>query len=206
MARRDPEARFLEKVDKVPGGCWNWKGAKSAERDGVTYYGYFAAGGAKSQMRVHRWSYQYYVGQIPEGFTIDHLCRNTLCVNPQHLEPVTQRENLRRSDVVTGKRSGATHCPRGHEYSTKNTAAYTNKRGYSRRKCRTCASAVDAARWRTKHPPKPPRTHCLHGHPFDAENTFLDAGGKPACRQCRKDRAREWRERRAALSIDIEPH
>jgi hypothetical protein len=82
-------------------GCWEFTGA--LRRDGYAMLGWH---GRKHY--VHRISYQLFVGPIPDGLTIDHLCRNKACANPQHLEPVTPMENTRRATAKT-------HCIRGHE-------------------------------------------------------------------------------------------
>lgn len=90
-------------------GCWLWIGAASGgygrkQHDGVV-------------QQAHRVSYQLHVGPIPEGLVIDHLCRNQLCVNPDHLEAVTQAENCRRGDsgkAVAERNLAKTHCPYGH--------------------------------------------------------------------------------------------
>lgn len=99
----------------------------------------------RTPVLAHRLSYIISVGPIPEHLTdIDHLCRVRSCVNPQHLEPVTHRENILRSPIVgilTGQISAArekakTHCPHGHEYTTKNT--YTRPVS-GHRVCRACS-------------------------------------------------------------------
>lgn len=78
-------------------------------------------------------AYEMYVGPIPEGMQLDHLCRVRHCVNPAHLEVVTQQENMRRVAVLT------THCPRGHEYNEENTYVYTHhEHGWTMRFCRVC--------------------------------------------------------------------
>lgn len=100
-------------------GCWLWKGNLNQE------YGYFIGG------RAHRISYEHWNGSIPNGLQLDHLCRNRNCVNPQHLEAVTLRENLIRG-ISANKIK--THCPHGHEYTEENT--YITPKG--KRKCVIC--------------------------------------------------------------------
>jgi hypothetical protein len=81
--------RFWSKVDKS-GDCWLWTGTITNR-----YGRFFLAHGRMTP--AHRWAYESLVGPIPEGLTIDHLCRNPPCVNPDHLEPVTVQENVRRA-------------------------------------------------------------------------------------------------------------
>jgi len=83
--------------------CWVWTGALSS--DG---YGIFRMG--DKLYRAHRASYILHKGEIPDGLHIDHLCRNKVCVNPEHLEAVTQKVNNARAAAAK------THCPRGHNY------------------------------------------------------------------------------------------
>ena len=115
------EERFWPKVRKTK-DCWLW--TAHLFHDG---YGQFDFGA--KQGRAHRFAYTFFIGPIPEGYVIDHLCRVRHCVNPKHLEAVTQKENLRR-----GKGHGSeTHCPHGHMYSPENTVVSNNKRY-----CRAC--------------------------------------------------------------------
>lgn len=121
------EERFWAKVKKTD-TCWLWTGSCTAG------YGQFGIGGRK-KMRVHRYAYELLVGPIPEGLVLDHLCRVRNCVNPDHLEPVTDRENRARGVFPFGKpRPPKTHCKRGHPLDDKNTYVHPN----GSRKCRTC--------------------------------------------------------------------
>jgi hypothetical protein len=128
--------RFLEKISvDWDTGCWLW----TACIDSTTGYGKIAVGhrddGRKIMGNAHRVSYELFVGPIPKGLDLDHLCRMRRCVNFKHVEPATRRTNLIRGVGFAGINHRKTHCPRGHEYSGENL--YVNPRlGY--RGCRTC--------------------------------------------------------------------
>lgn len=107
-------------------GCWLWTGPS---RDGR--YGTIRCKGVV--IPAHRWAYEHFVGPIPPGLEPDHLCRNTFCVNPDHLEIVTPRENVRRSESPPGINARKTHCIHGHEFTPENTQTWHGKR-----QCRTC--------------------------------------------------------------------
>ena len=108
-------------------GCWLWLGALSAGKYGSLFY-------EGRMQKAHRVGWLLYRGEIPPGMEIDHLCRNTHCVNPAHLEPVTRSENLRRSPLMD-RHSHRTHCIRGHEFTPENTMK-RNKGKW--RACREC--------------------------------------------------------------------
>jgi hypothetical protein len=119
--------RFWAKVTQ-DGDCWVWT---SAQRRG---YGYFRLRGAN--VPAHRWAYEAMIAPIPAGLQIDHLCRNRLCVNPYHLEPVTAKVNIQRREEARVAAGMPTHCARGHEFTPENTLVKTGNNG--KRACRTC--------------------------------------------------------------------
>ena len=125
-------ARFWKYVEKTESGCWLWNGA-------LRYgYGRFSIGGRSGRVLMsHRFSYEEANGLIPEGLQLDHLCRVRNCVNPEHLEPVMRKENIRRGESPSAKQSRQTHCIRGHELYGENL--YLSPSG--KRNCRICRSA-----------------------------------------------------------------
>jgi hypothetical protein len=135
--------RFNQRID-TSGDHWKWTGRIHA--DG---YGMFDVYG--KPMLSHRFAYEAYVGPIPDGLEIDHLCRVRDCCRPEHLEAVAHAENIRRGR--TGYHNGPrgvfqksiTHCPAGHDYATQ---GYLTPRGS--RNCRTCC--VQRTReWRARN-------------------------------------------------------
>lgn len=123
-------------------GCWLWLAQIS--RNG---YPKIKLHGAAAL--AHRVSYKAFVGPIPEGLTLDHLCRTPSCVNPEHLEPVTNLENHRRGFYAT-------------------------------------------------------QSHCVHGHPFNEENTYIrpgSSGRQRQCKTCNRFRTARYRRQLVALSL-----
>lgn len=139
-ATQPSEDRFWAKVDKEGhAGCWIWTGAR------LSGYGMFWEDGRTR--RAHRFAYELLVGGIPEGLVLDHLCRNPECVNPGHLEPVTQRENTMRGEGFAPVNAAKTHCKHGHSLTEDNV--YRRRDG--RRMCRPCQlAAVKRRSERTK--------------------------------------------------------
>lgn len=120
----DPE-QYIERIPEA--GCWIW--TKSMSHDGY---------GVKGKTYVHRLMYEKAYGKIPDGLTLDHVCRVRSCCNPAHMRPMTLKENIALGNY--GWRAQLTHCAKGHEFTPENTyfrhAGGRNKTGS--RTCREC--------------------------------------------------------------------
>lgn len=93
----DTKTKFLSKIKKHSSGCWIWVGALYYGKEDRPKYGQMRIGRTPGKLiQAHRVAYKLYKGEIPKGLELDHLCRNTLCVNPEHLEAVTHYENMKR--------------------------------------------------------------------------------------------------------------
>lgn len=134
-SHRDASAhkkRVTSKIEMVTeSGCWIWMG-KLRNGYGRLYLDH-------ARYTAHRFAYEAFRGKIPQGLTLDHICRVTCCVNPWHLEPVEHAENVRRGlspsifrQTIIAEKKARTHCPQGHPYSPENTRIYYG--------CRYCVS------------------------------------------------------------------
>jgi hypothetical protein len=121
MAKCEPEPNS---------GCWLWTAGLNGE-------GYGAINVAGQIRPAHRVAYELFRGPIPEGLTLDHLCRVRCCVNPDHLEPVTRKENTLRGIGASAVHARKTHCKHGHAFTPDNVYV---RRGNTR-DCRTCHRA-----------------------------------------------------------------
>ena len=119
--------RFWAKVYVLDNGCWEW----TAGRNWVGYAKFDANGRTEA---AHRWAYRQLIGPIPEGLTLDHLCKNRACVFPDHMEPVTMRENVLRGNGLSAIAARQTHCTHGHPFDEANTRREPD----GHRSCRAC--------------------------------------------------------------------
>lgn len=132
--QKTTEERFWEKVNKT-GSCWGWNA-------GVYENGYGVFHARKGEAGLaHRYSYELHKGEIPDGLQIDHLCRNRICVNPDHLEAVTMEENLRRGLGYRIRNGMDDSCVHGHKYTPENT--YINPNNPNDFRCRECRRERD---------------------------------------------------------------
>lgn len=133
-------------------GCWNWTTTVSSRGYGVARFN-------GKNISAHRAFYEMLVGPIPDGLHIDHLCRNRACVNPNHLEPVTCRENILRGISFAAVNARKTHCVNGHELTEPNT--YRRPENPNFRQCKVCKRKCVSERWHRRAAEKrklpPPR-------------------------------------------------
>jgi HNH endonuclease len=137
--------RWWAKVEFRPGPmeseCWIWTAAVTQDEGYPRFKLY-----GKTRY-AHRMSYVTFAGPIPEGLTIDHLCRVRRCVNPEHLDPVTIRINTLRGDGPSALNRRKTHCKYGHEFTPDNTRVDTK----GRRTCLVCHRKYHREWMRTRH-------------------------------------------------------
>lgn len=129
--------RFFQHVEQPPNSaaCWVWGGRKTPVDRSKTRYARFRHQG--KTVPAHRWAFEQFRFPVRPGLVIDHLCRNTFCVNPWHMEPVTNKENILRGIGVTAQRARKTECLNGHPLRDGNL--YLSPKGY--RQCRECRNA-----------------------------------------------------------------
>ena len=152
MSEPLPE-NFMRLVRRDPNGCLTWCGVVSK-----TGYPQYSPSHAKTY-RAHRFAYERVIGPIPEKMTIDHLCRNRSCVNVDHMEVVSNRENVLRGTGPSAINHNKTHCNNGHPLSGPNLGSGI-VRGRPTRLCRAC-SREHSRRWLEKYKRE-------HGHSYVA--------------------------------------
>ena len=130
------KARLLAKIAKDnKTGCWNWLGGVTPENYGMAYNTI-----ERRHQTAHRASYEAFIGPIPEGMQVDHVCRNPQCVNPLHLQPVTAALNNLRAYIATsrGEKPTPDHCINGHLRSL----FWVQAKGKGQGRCRICMAAA----------------------------------------------------------------
>lgn len=127
--------RLMRRIKVGRDGCWNWTGGVAGDNYGAFYHG-------GRQVYTHRFSYELFVGVIPEHLQVDHLCRNHSCCNPKHLELVSGRENKLRGTGASARNAWKRYCVNGHPLYGDNLILRKFK-GNIQRGCRKCRSLYD---------------------------------------------------------------
>lgn len=169
---------FRQRVRILDNGCWEWMGYKQQHSQGHGIY---------RNQPVYRWAWEQVHGKVPEGMYMDHYlypddgCIGPTCTNPDHVEPVTPRQNSLRSHTsVCAIAISKTHCDSGHEFTEENTLI---RKDNGKRVCRTCNRRWKGWKGGVSHRD---RTHCPRGHPYDEENTSYQKNGSRRCKSCRR--------------------
>lgn len=185
FVRGTPIERVLAHVEAASSGCWLWTGADNG-------HGYASVPVKGRRAYAHRISYEHFIGPIPEGLELDHLCEHERCANPTHLEPVTTQENMRRRVIRS------TTCRRGHSRTPENVYLRPDGKG---RHCRACERERNGVQT-----PLPPggKTHCVRGHARVPSNVYADGHCKECHRMTRKALA-GTRVRRRRLPEEAQP-
>lgn len=179
-------ATITARITVTEDGCHVWTGTTDGKGYGRVHYQHH-------YWIAHRLFYSLHVGPIPAGFDVHHVCRNTLCCNPDHLMAVHPHEHPDNPAVINAAK---THCKRGHEFTPENTKDV----GDGGRMCRQCGVdyqrqyhldrreqrlARARQRWREANPVPQRKTHCKHGHEYTPENTYICPKGNRSCLICR---------------------
>ena len=189
---------FWIKVTPLTSGCWAWMGSISSNGYGRFY---FTDHSGAQKWQAHRYSYHMMRGPIPPGMTIDHLCRNKSCVNPDHLDVVTLKENIRWSLPYRTYHKGlycSTSCVHGHLWTPETTYYHKGSRS-----CKVC-NRERCKRFRVSHPkiytgPRLPKKRwssnfCGRGHELTPGNIYTKkSDGSRECHPCMLENQRRYR-------------
>lgn len=197
-------------------GCWNWTKRGRAKNGG---YGSISDGQSRTTIPAHKFVYEQLIGKIRQGFELDHTCNNPRCVNPDHLEQVTQSENQLRAAQRrrASPRPDDLHKQAQREYMQRrraklrerddlcNYCGETKPTSDGKKLCQKCRDKKAEQYRRAVARPSPAtlptangrKTHCIHGHEFTPENTIMTKAGRD-CRTCQRRRIREHMRKRRA--------
>lgn len=192
---QDPDIRFWAKVERTP-TCWLWRGA-------LTAWGYSKFWFDERHSSGHRYAYIRFRGPIPADREVDHLCRVRHCVNPDHLELVTPRENQLRGDTFAARNLAKVACVRGHPLDEANTHIEYLAGRLPRRACRACKredqrprNAAVSARRALLRAERQANPTCRVGDALTDANTYWSEFGgyrRRACRTCHLARGARYR-------------
>lgn len=141
-------ARFWSRVQKTP-NCWNWTGALNRGYGSFLFF--------RKRYSAHRFAFEQIIGKVRNGLILDHLCRNRKCVRPDHLEPVTNLENLLRGEGVGALNLRKTHCKNGHQFAGVNLIITLGRTGRKERRCKICSLSSAIVRYRRNRANDRPR-------------------------------------------------
>lgn len=162
-AAPDELRRFLAKVRIDENGCWRWTAGHNRKGYGQFKY-------RRKDMGAHRASHLIFVGPIPDGCEIDHLCRVRDCVSPLHLEAVTHAVNVARGTTGMFPHGHRTHCDYGHPFDEENTATRADGGG---RVCRICRRER-TREWRERN------VELVRARDRELKRRLSDEAGKPS--------------------------
>lgn len=192
MKPRPASERFHGKYAIDPEtGCWNWTGYVAEHGYGTI--GETVAPGRSRSLYAHRISYEIHKGPIPEGLVVDHMCNNRRCVNPDHLQAITHRENVLRSPHPLFARRRVGLCIRGHDMTDPTNVYIRPDNG--RKMCKACTRIRQRERDRAAGIPEksPPRCGTYSGSVAHARRK------EPCCEACRSAATEYHRQRRARV-------
>jgi hypothetical protein len=172
-----PSARFsafVDKIDFCESGCWLWTGKPTKQ-------GYGSATYQNKTCPAHRLAWRFLCGDIDKGLHLHHKCKNTVCVNPEHLAPVTPEAHA----LLEAEARHVAVCPEGHAMTPENTYTYP---GRQKRRCRACHNSNMADLRRN---PRQLKTACYRGHEFTEANTKWYQGRR-YCRACHAENTNRY--------------
>lgn len=185
--------------------CWSWTCSRNSYDYGSFSVKDGPVPGKRRNKQAHRVAYELTIGPIPDGLTLDHLCRNRPCVNPYHMEPVTHAVNILRGQGAAALNAEKTHCKRGHPFSGDNLHIAPDGsrccRECSREKQRRQTRARGKVRWtpetkaevaerRTSPEIRGSITACPQGHALEGDNLYVTKAGYRVCVTCRRESLR----------------